>query len=343
MKKNLILIVAALTLSLPWVGCSKSGKLNQSSTFKPPAGAVELKLKWPVGERIVQDMDLKQNMELSIPGKSGPMKQDMTMGQEYGLTVLKETPDGGHEVEMEFLSARMSMAMGGLSLSYDSTKKTADDSANPAAAAVQKPLADMFGKIIGSKIQYFLDASNEVERIEGVDELVNRLSSGAQVDALAPFKSAMFSKERFKQIMSVNRYMPPKAVQPGDTWPVKESFEMGPLGTMVMDFEGTFQSWEMHGKRNCARIEFQGTIKSTPGANANPTGLSMTITDGDFSGVSWFDPELGITIETTMNQDIKMVMNMPMNPRGNAGAAGRMQTIANQMNQIITIKLVSVK
>ncbi|MGA3284588.1 MAG: DUF6263 family protein, partial [Verrucomicrobiota bacterium] len=257
MNKNLILIATVLALSLPWVGCNKSGKLAQPSTFTPPAGPVELKLKWPQGERIVQDMDMKMNMELSVPGQPAPIKQDMTMGQEYGLTVLKENPDGGHEVEMEFLSARMGVTTGGKTvLDYDSAKKSAADKANPAA--------DMFGKIVGSKIQYFLDASNEVERIEGVDELVNRLSSGAQADGFATFRESMFSKDRFKQIMSVNRYMPPKAVQPGDTWPVKQTFEMGPLGTMVMDFDGTFQRWEMHGKRNCARLEFQGTIKSTP-------------------------------------------------------------------------------
>jgi hypothetical protein len=342
MNKNTLLIAIILALSLSWVGCNKSGKLNTKSEFKAPSGPVELKLKWPVGERIEQDMDMKQNMELSIPGKPGPTKQDMNMGQEYGLTVLKETPDGGHEVEMEFLSARMRMAAGGQAIDYDS-KKPANDSANTGAAKIQKSLADMFGKIVGSKIQYFLDASNEVERIEGVDELVDRLSSGGQADWLATYKSAMFSKDRFKQIMSVNRYLPPKPVQPGDTWPSTQSFEMGPLGTMTMDFNNTFQNWEMHGKRNCARLEFQGTIKSTPGTNANPTALSMTISEGDFSGISWFDPELGITIDTTLNEDIKMVMNMPMNPRVNAGAAGRMLTITNQMKQVITIKLVSVK
>jgi len=283
----------------------------------------------------VQDMDMKMNMELSIPGRPAPMKQDMTLGQEYGLAVLKETPDGGHEVEMEFLNARMSIAMGGKTMDYDSAKKTSADKANP--------MANMFEKLVGSKIQYFLDASNEVERIEGVDELENRLSSGSQADGLAPFRESMFSKGRFKQIMSANRFMPPKPVQPGDTWPNTQSFEMGPLGTMTMDFNSTFQSWEMHGKRNCARIESQGSIKSTPGTNATPTALSMTISEGDFTSVSWFDPELGITIDTTLNEDIKMVMNIPTNQRGKAGAAGQMQTITNQMKQVITIKLVSVK
>jgi hypothetical protein len=337
MNKNILPITLTLALSLSWVGCNKSGKLEKTSTFRAPSGPVELKLKWPVGERIVQDMDMKQNMELSIPGQPDPMKQDMTMGQKYGLTVLKDTPDGGHEVEMEFLSARMSMVMRGKTmLDYDSAKKSPADSTNL--------VADMFGKIIGSKIQYFLDASNEVDQIEGVDELVNRLSSGGQADALASLKSIMFSKDRFKQVMSANRFMPPSAVQPGDTWPVKQSFEMGPLGTMTIDFSCTFQRWEMHGKRNCARIEFWGTIKSTPGDNANPIGISMSILDGNASGVSWFDPELGITIDTTLNQDMTMAMTLPMNPRGNPGAAGGpTQTMTNTMHQVITTKLESVK
>ena len=278
---------------------------------------------------------MKMNMEMAIPGQPAPMKQDMTMGEGFGMTVLQALPDGGHEVEMDFLSARMMSKTGEKTvLDYDSEKKSAADRVNP--------VADMFGKIVGSKIQFFLDVSNEGTRIEGVDDLMNRLATGAKAEELAPMKS-MFSEGYFKQMMSANRYMPPKPVQPGDTWPNKQSFEMGPLGTMTMDFNGTFQRWEMHGKRNCARLEFQGTIKSTPGTDANPAGLSMTITDGDFTGVSWFDPELGITIDTTLNEHMNMVMNVPTNPRGNRAAAPQMQTITNQLNQVINIKLVSVK
>jgi hypothetical protein len=335
-----MLTIVTLALGLSWVGCNKSGKLDTTSKFKAPAGPVELKLKWPVSQRIVLNMDMKQNMEIFMPNQPGSMKQDMTMGQKYALTVLKEDASGGHEVEMEFLSARMSMVMGGKTmLDYDSDKKPGSGKTNPMAG----PVAAMFQKIIGAKIQYSLDASNEVEKIEGVDELVDRLSSGGQADALAPLKSTMFSKDHFKQMMSANRFMPPKAVQPGDTWPVKQSFEMGPLGTMVINFDCTFQNWEQRGKRTCARIEFQGTLKSTPSTNANPTGMSMSILDGNSSGVSWFDPELGITIDMTMNQDIKMAMTMPVNARGNAAAAARTQTMTNIMSQVITMKLDSVK
>ena len=335
MNKKLLLIATTLTLSLAWLGCNKSGKLAESSTFTPPSGPVELKLKWPKGERVVQELDMKQNMELNIPGQPAPIKQDMTMGQQYGLTVLNATPDGGHEVEMEFLSARMGSTMGGRKLlDYDSSKSSSGDQTNPVAA--------MFGKIVGSKIQFFLDASNEVQRIEGVDALVNRLTSGTQAATLAPLKS-MFSEGYFKQMMSANRFMPPKAVQPGDTWPVQLEFPMGPLGTMVMNYTFTFASWEMRGKRNCARLEFLGTISTKPDSDAKPAGMSMSIVDGNTSGISWFDPELGKTIDTSMNQDMKMVIKMPMPQRGKPSAAPPIQTMTNQMNQVITIKLVSVK
>src|ERR1700690_412863 len=134
MKKNPLLIIVILALGLSWVGCNKSGKLDKASTFTPPGGPVELKLKWPPGERVLQSMDMKMNMQMFIPAQPAPIKHNMTMGQEYGLTVVKETPDGGHEVEMEFLSARMGMEMGGKKLlDYDSAKKSSDDNAKPVA------------------------------------------------------------------------------------------------------------------------------------------------------------------------------------------------------------------
>ncbi|MFZ0828345.1 MAG: DUF6263 family protein [Verrucomicrobiia bacterium] len=333
MKKIIFLIIVTLASGLFWVGCNKSGKLNTVSAFTPPAGPVEFKLKWPVGEHIVQDFSLKQTSDISVPNQPNPIKQDMTMGQEYGLTVLQADADGGHEVEMEFLSVRMMMTMGGKTLvNYDSAKKSSADSPNPVAA--------MFQKIIGAKIQYFMDPSNQVARVEGVDALVARLATGGPADVTAGFKS-MFNEGYFKQMIGSSQHLPSKPVQPGDTWPIRLEVEMGPLGLMVMDSTYTFQSWEPHGKRTCARLEFQGTVKSKPDPNSKLAGMTMSVSDGNTSGVSWFDPELGMVIDTTMNQDMTVNMTMPLNPRGNAG--GKTQTITSVMKQEINIKLESVK
>ena len=335
-EKNFLLIAITLAVSLSWMGCNKSGKLNKPSVEPLPTGAVELKLKWPSGERVVQDLDMKETIDLNIPGQPAPIKQNMTMGQQYGLTVLQETADGGHELEMEFLSARMGMKMGDrVMMDYDSEKKAATGKPNP--------VADLFGKIVGTKIQLFPGCQQfDVERIEGVDAMMDRLGSGAKADQLASLKS-MYSEGYFKQMMSANQFMPHKAVQPGDTWPVQISFPMAPLGVLMLDYTVTFQNWEMHGQRNCARMEFQGTIATKPDPDAKPGAMSISIENGNSSGVSWFDPELGITIDTTMNQDMTMIITVPVNPRAKGAAAGKMQSITNQMNQVVEIKLVSVK
>src|ERR1039457_2531044 len=132
-KKHLIPIVA-LALVVAGAGCNKAGKLNEKSTQPTPTGPVALKLKWTPNERVVQDMDMKMKTETAIPGQPEPMKQDITMGQKYAMTVLKENPDGGHELEMEYLSASMGMEQGGKKmLDYDSAKKSDADAKNPVA------------------------------------------------------------------------------------------------------------------------------------------------------------------------------------------------------------------
>ena len=337
MNKNFALITTLLAVSLAWVGCNKSGKLAEHSNFKTPSGPVELKVKWALHERVVQDLDMKMNMELVIPGQPAPMKQEMTMGQAFGMTVLQAMPDGGHEVEMDFISARVMSKTGEKTLfDYDSEKKAPADKVNP--------VADLFGKIVGTKLQFFLDASNAVERVEGVDELTARLTTGAQAEVMAPIKG-MYNEGYFKQMMSANQFMPPHAVQPGDTWPVRMEIPMATLGTMVMAYDVTLQSWEMHGTRNCARLEFTGTIQTKPDPDAKPGAMSISINDGSSSGTSWFDPELGITIDTTMHQDMKIAMQIPQpqNPKAKPGAAARTQSITGQMTQSMTIKLLSVK
>ena len=335
MNKNLILIGATLALSLALVGCNKSGKLDEASTFKTPTGPVELKLKFPQGERIVQDMDLKQTSSMSIPGQPARTEQGTTMGMQYALTVLQATPDGGHEVEMEFISARMKTTVGTrAALDYDSTRKPTPGKRNP--------LDNIFGKIVGSKIRFFLDATNGVERIEGVDDMMTRLQAGATPADLAPLKS-LYTEGYFKQMMQANQYMPSKAVQPGDTWPIQIEVPVGMMGNLQLHYDFTFKSWEMHGKRNCARLEFSGNITSTPNTNASTTGMTINILGGDSSGTSWFDPEIGKTIDTTMNQDINMTIRLPASQLGIPGSAGQMQTLSNQVTQVQTIKMSSVK
>jgi len=333
MKKNVILITAILAAGLCWVGCNKSGKLNTPSTSPTPTGPVELKLKWTVGEQIRQSLDVKMNMEISGTNLPATINQEMTMGEEYGLNVLSADATGGHELEMEYLGIRMKMDQGGKPMiDYDSAKKSSSTDNNPALAGVDK----MFQNIIGAKIQFFMNASNQVERVEGFDALMSKLTTGGQAAAADSMKS-MFSKESLKQMVG-GQHLPPKPVQPGDSWPVQTDITMGNLGTMAMDYTFNFVRWETHGKRNCARLEFQGTMKSKANPDAAAAGMTFNVQDGDSSGVAWFDPELGMVIETRMNQNMNVNMTVPVYGRKNAT-----QSMTMVMKQDITMKVDSVK
>jgi RNA polymerase sigma factor (sigma-70 family) len=321
------LIALALAATLFGTGCNKSGKLGQPSAFTLPAGPVELKLKWPASERTVKSINLKIDSEISMPNPSAPIKQMTSMGQKYGLTVLNADADGGHEVEMEVLGASMKLNQGGKTvIDYDSEKKASDTGKNPVAAAIRK----MFENIIGAKFQFFLDASNHVERTEGVDALMARLETGGPPMATAGIKS-MFNEGYLKQMIGSSEYLPSK--------PVQMNLAMGELGTLMLDYNFTFQNWETHGKRVCARLEYDGTLKGHPNPDAKPAAMTTTIQDGTCSGVSWFDPELGVGIDGNVSQDLIVIMTMPINVRGKTIT----QTLTNVMHQVITIKLDSVK
>ncbi|MDB6016220.1 MAG: hypothetical protein JWR19_709 [Pedosphaera sp.] len=307
---------------------------ERSSTSTPPAGRVELKWKWPpVGERIVLDMEMKRDGEYRNPGEADPVKEDLIREKKYGLTVLQATPEGGHEVELEFLSIRDRTVLGGKTvLNYDSTEKSLAEKPNS--------LTDLYGKVVGSKIRYFLNASNEVERMEGIDELEMRLSSGASAETSA-FSRIAFSEGYLKQMINgLHRCLPAKAVQPGDAWAVHEELPIGPMSAVAAaESTCTFHGWEMHQNRNCARLEFQSTVKTKPDPNLNPAGTSVSSLEGTISGVSWFDPEMGMIIDTAGNNDMKMVINRPSNPSGNPGGSGPAQSTNYQWHEVTTVKL----
>ncbi|HTV63865.1 MAG TPA: DUF6263 family protein [Verrucomicrobiae bacterium] len=333
MNRSTFLVVSALTSSLVLAGCNKAGKLSQPSTEKtPPTGPEQLVQKWTDGERIVKHIDMKMNLEINVPNQPEPVKQDIILGEKYGLTVSKA--DSGSKVELEFLSLRMdSIQAGRTNFTYDSAAK-GDAPKNRQAAAIAKGL----GNVIGVKLDFFLNATNGIDRIEGVDTLMNRLAAGGPAMNNSGIQN-MFNKGNLQQMIGASEYLPPQPVQPGDQWPVQVQTDLGEMGSLTVSDNVTFVQWERHGPRLCARLEFDGTFKGKPSEHPNPSGMSMTIQDGTTSGVSWFDPELGTVIDSDAIQDLTMSLAIPI-PMG--GQTTR-QTMKMLMHQVLNVKLDSVK
>jgi len=305
-------------------------KLSQS-TFTPPAGLVELKIKWRPGEHHVVYFDLKQNAAYLLQGRTNTVTEDFHMENQFGLTALQETPDGGHEIELEFLSARMGLKMGDNTiLDYDSVNKSPPEQTNGVAAVL--------GNIVGSKIHYFLNASNDAERLEGVGELVQRIKSVPQADPLTTSIKDMFNPAFFEQFTNTSHLLPRQAVQPGDTWQAHSEHLVASVGTEVWDYKVIFQNWEMHENRHCARLELQGIMKVKADPNLKRDETHYHSRDGVSEGVAWFDPELGQFIEIDTKNDIN-ADKTPRNQSDSPGTAGQMQTITTQRHQVSAIKL----
>jgi serine/threonine protein kinase len=304
---------------------------GQPHTLTPAAGLVELKEKWPPGKRYVKSFDLQQDMALLLQGRTNTVQEIVTMGNQYALTVLRETPEGGHELELEYLSARMGTKMGDWTvLDFDSANPKAGDETNGVAA--------VFRTIVGSKIRYFLNASNVAERLEGVGELVQRIKSVPQTDPFTHDIQNIFNADYFQQCTNANPVLPRQAVQPGDAWTSQVEHAVAGTGIVRLDYKVVFQSWEMHEGRNCARLEFQGIMKVQSDPNSKRDETTYHPRDGVLEGVAWFDPDLGQTVESDLKIDAN-VDKLPRNAGGTLGAATQMGTITTQRHQVITVKL----
>ncbi|HEU0010969.1 MAG TPA: DUF6263 family protein, partial [Verrucomicrobiae bacterium] len=342
MKLNLFPIVAGAALALAAVSCKKSsdapqadgsaaGGANSPAAAGNPDDPAVLKLRWPVGGRFGHRMEVAQTTQIpAMPGIPGsrPATQEMNMGQEYSLNVLRERPGGGREVELEFQSVNLSVSMGGNEvLGFDTRGEATGDESNPAV----KP----FRQMVGQKLKLLFDASNTVERVEGMKEFQQKVFGNP--DGSSNPMASMFNEDSIKQLVSQGRDLPAQPVKPGATWPSKFEVTMGPLGKVMLDLTYTFKGWEQREQRRCAALTYTGSIGPNTGDPNSPFGAMMSVSGGQCSGKAWFDPARGMIIDNLFDQTIQMRMKLPGQPGVGAGAAPPVET---SLKQNVSIKLV---
>ena len=308
---------------------------SSQSHDNPPAGAaaglVELKEKWVVGNHFVSDYDFKQTAAFLLEGRSNTVDEVINLGFKFGTTVVQETPDGGHEREVEFLSARMNFKWGDqMTVDFNSANESAADHTNGVAA--------VFREIVGSKIRLFLNASNDTERMEGVGELVQRIQSVPQTDSKTHAMKDWFGAVYFEQFTNRNFFLPRHAVQPGDTWTAHREHPSAGTGIEEWDYKVVFQKWEMHENHRCARLELRGFMTVKPDPDSKRDETTYRARDAVLEGVIWFDPELGQPVEADLKNNLN-VDKQPSHPSGTQSETGQMQPVTTQLHQVITVRL----
>ena len=328
-----LLLATSVVLS---TSCHRSGELSKTSKFTLPTGPVVLRQHWAAGDHIVKSFELTATSDIAVPGQPEPIRQTMAFRQEWEIGVLRNNSDGSHSGELKLLKFRMKLEQAGRTMvDYDSDQRPADSETKTKDAAVRAVLANA----IGGRVGFALDSSNRVQRLDGVEALRKRLVVDGANDVSAGIRS-IFNEGYLRQMIGDSQSLPLQSVEPGDSWPVHGELPMDEMGTITTDYKFELQSWEKHGERLCARLGFAGTLKgSTDSEPAAASGLRISLPDGTASGLSWFDPELGLVIEAQFSQDLKMTI---IPTRAAKGGTPPM-TLTDQMHQDIVVKLESVK
>jgi hypothetical protein len=306
--KKAITFLLLLSCLVCFIGCGR--------------GAVDMKLKYEVGKRYNQRITIAQDQTMNMGERT--MEMSMQQTQDVAMSVLRAREEGGYDIEMEWLSIAMHMNMGVMAISYDSN--------NPNDA--NNPLVDSIGLLVGSKVTFTLDSSNQIVSVTGMDSLMKKVMELEDLQAIGMFRQ-MFSDDALKQMMNqgMAQGLPDHPVAVGDTWPYSAEVTLGTMGTIHVKADYLFEGWEDRDGHRCALLTHTGTITMDPSSGSNPMGLTMSITEGDSTGKTWFDPALGQAVEMEATQ------NMLLNLSGPAftGTSKIKQVIRHKLLEVTTI------
>ena len=258
-------------------------------------GPIEMQMKWQAGKSYVMRMESTQTMETRQPNQPQPVKQVQKMTEDYNFSLVRELDNGGWQLQLEFESLAMEVTAGDRKVfSADSTQDSAQDARNPVGARLRK--------MVGARLQFFINANGKVEKMEGYQELVNRVA-GDNPKEQAAFRD-LVGENSLKQYGSIGEDTTPRRiVKLGDSWPIRLEVP-DDNGTLNVDLKCTFKNWEQHADRKCMRIKVTGNF--SPQAAPNTASLPAKIIKGGLSGEAWFDPALGMIVEFALDEDVNV-------------------------------------
>jgi hypothetical protein len=307
-----MVIVLSLSLaggSLFLLGCSKSANSGPAANNNSPeaasanggataSGPTELKIKWQAGKVYDMVMNLKQSTDVNVPGQ--PVQTELTLSQELHYSPLADADSGGQRVEVKFENQKIDIIQNSQDvLNYDSGGTTPVQPKSPAA-----PVAAAIHAMMDVPLDYTLGADGTVEKIDGLDTLTNRMITAVPNQQQRMALSQMFDQNTLKQYCSFSQSLPDHPVEVGDTWSSSHDIN-SQAGLMTIDGTYTFKDWEQRDGHNCVHFLINGDIK-TKTTSAATIGAVVKIQKGIINGEAWFDPDLGMFVESDSDQDMTL-------------------------------------
>ncbi len=259
---------------------------------------VEMQIQWLTGKKYLMHKEDIQTMETKDPGQAKPVKQVQKKTEDFCFYPVRKLDNGGWQLQLEFESLALAVTMGDRKVfEADSTQKPAQDARNPVGARLRK--------MTGARLEYFTDANGKVEKMNGYQELVTRVAGGNQQEQAA-FKD-LFDEISLEKYGSVGEDTTPRrVVKPGDHWLIRLKVPSN-AGNLNVDIKCAFKNWEQRADHKCMRITFTGSISAEAGSDTSP--LRAKIEKGKISGDVWFDPQLGMMVESAQDVNAQLKIN----------------------------------
>lgn len=284
----------------------------------PANEPANLKINWLTGKKYSMVMEVNQSTETSVPGQAQPVKTVTSIRQDFEISPLQKLPDEGWNLQFRVMDVALDLAQnGGKVLSFDSNDNSPMDPNNPAG---------LLRLIIGAPLQFRVDANSAVLRVDGMDQIMKRVDAGKPQQQLL-FRQ-LFGGDLLKQYVSFGSWVPNHSVNVGGSWAVKKDINTV-AGDLTLDMKFAFQNWEQHADRRCAHLKMTGRVSTKSVSTAS--GAAIQVEKGEITGDIWFDPDLGMVVESNGDQRIALKVST------------QAQTVSPQMNERTHYALVDVE
>lgn len=252
---------------------------------------VDLKWKFQQGQKL--NLQLAQDMTISIAVQGQAINQKIQMGMDLVWDVKQVDSQGVATIDQKFTRIRMTMEMPFGKLQVDTNAENAE---GPAAQIAQqlKPLTE-------GTITQKLSPSGQVLEVKLDEKATEALAANPQ------FKD-MFGEDAMKQMFGQSMVaLPEKPVNVGDTWDVALGIKTQ-FGEMKLDSQYTYQGMAEHNGKQMAKIGIKGTLKIDK-EKADPNEQTkLDIKDSNITGTAWFDTAAGRVADTDVLQKATMTV-----------------------------------
>jgi hypothetical protein len=260
---------------------------------------VSLEHKYVPGQYVLT-MDQRAKTTTSMMGQRIP--SDVTMETAAQIDVSKPDDKGNKTIKFTYKRVTQTVDAGGMRMSFDSAKKDQTPS----------PLASM-GKMVGSTITMTVDKDGKVTKVEGVDEMMDKMTEGNPAAAgMMKDMKKQFGPEAMAQMISSSRqFLPEKPVAPGESWTSSATIPMPMIGEAKTEMKNKLTEVKKVDGREMAAIAFEGTTKSEGGEAVGDENVQMKMSSMDIKqkGTVLVDTENPMIQQSTMSQKGTMTMS----------------------------------